>query len=95
MNIFNKKYIRNSDILSTQMDGEVVMMDSKAGLYFNLSSGVGAAIWGLMENAVNVDEIVIAVCKEYNVTPADCRDDIQDFINHLAAHQLVTLVKVV
>ncbi len=39
----------NADLLSTEIDGEMVMMDMDSGRYFNLD-GIGSEIWkGLAE----------------------------------------------
>lgn len=93
MNNVRAKYIRNNEILSTEMDGEVVMMDAEAGTYFNLSSGVGATIWDVLENPADVDQIVAAVCAEYDIQAADCQGDVQEFLEQLSAHKLILLAQ--
>lgn len=90
----NQVFIRNSEILSTDMDGEVVMMDVEQGLYFSLSSGVGATVWSVLENQATVDQIIAAVCLEYETTPDDCRADIEGFVEQLHEKQLVKLTTV-
>jgi hypothetical protein len=84
-------FIRNSEILSTEMDGEVVMMDVDQGFYFSLSSGVGATIWSLLENPVSTAQIIAGVCNEYNTTPDECRTDIEGFVVQLHEKQLISL----
>jgi hypothetical protein len=87
----NQMFIRNPEVLSTDMDGEVVMMDVDQGFYFSLSSGVGAAIWSVLENPSSLDQIIAAVCAEYQTTPDDCRADIEGFVEQLHEKQLVKL----
>jgi hypothetical protein len=87
----NQVFIRNEEILTTNMDGEVVMMDVDQGFYFSLSSGVGASIWAVLERAVSVPEIITAVCVEYDTTPENCREDIEGFVQQLHEKELVRL----
>jgi hypothetical protein len=93
MTITSEKFIRNTEILSTEMDGEVVMMDAEAGSYFNLSKGVGASIWSALENSASLDEIVSAVCSEYEIAREDCIDDVTSFMDQLQQHKLILPVK--
>jgi len=83
------KYIKNQEILSTLMDGEVVMMDADSGSYFNLSSGVGSTVWGLLDNPSSVEDLVVAICSEYKTSPDECRSDVQDFLTQLSQHELI------
>lgn len=84
-----KKYIKNQEILSTLMDGDVVMMDAESGNYFNLSSGVGATIWELLDQPVSVEDLVAAICNEYNTTKEECTPDVQGFLAQLEENQLI------
>lgn len=89
MTQLNQLFIRNSDILTTNMDGEVVMMDVDQGFYFSLSSGVGATIWSVLEKPTTIVQIITKICKKYDTTPEDCGDDIEGFVQELHAKQLV------
>ena len=84
-------FIRNSEILSTEMDGEVVMMDVDQGSYFSLSSGVGATIWSLLESPISTAQIITGVCEVYNTTPNECSKDVEGFVEQLQKQQLVKL----
>jgi hypothetical protein len=91
MHTKNNVFIRNSDILTTNMDGEVVMMDVDQGSYFSLSSGVGATIWSVVETPASLDDIISAVCAQYETTPDECRADIEGFVQQLHDQKLVKL----
>jgi hypothetical protein len=73
------------------MDGEVVMMDVDQGLYFSLSSGVGASIWAVLEAPVSIPKIITTICEEYDTTPENCREDIEGFVQQLHDKELVKL----
>jgi hypothetical protein len=91
MPLLNQVFIRNSEILTTDMDGEIVMMDVDQGLYFSLTSGVGASIWAVLKAPVNITQIITAICTEYDTTPEDCRSDIEGFVQQLHDQKLVKL----
>ena len=74
-----KKYTRKADIITADMDGELVMMDITSGKYYNLGT-TGGAIW--------MDELVDALTDKYDVDRATCKAQAEEFMKTGLEHGL-------
>ncbi|MFV9656116.1 PqqD family peptide modification chaperone [Pseudomonas sp. NY15366] len=74
--------IRSSDLIATEMDGDIVMMHISSGQYFGIS-GVGPRIWALLERPITLDALIATIVNEYIVDEQTCRNDIQAFMQNL------------
>lgn len=83
-------YTRSPDLISTEMDGEVVMMSIEKGSYFGLE-GVGGAIWERMAGPVTLDEIVAALLADFEIEESQCRADTEAFVDELVGNGLVVV----
>lgn len=79
--------LRNPDLIATDMDGDTVMMSMERGEYFGIG-GVGSFVWSLLENPVSLNDIVEAICAEFDVDETTCRGDMEHFIAELRQHGL-------
>ena len=52
----DKQLTRAEGLVSSEIDGEVVMMSVDQGKYFGINS-VGSRIWSLLESPVSVKEM--------------------------------------
>ena len=80
--------VRDPDLIAAEMDGDLVMMSIERGEYFGIG-GVGILAWELLREPTTVDRICAAVCKEFDVDAATCREDLLGFANELLALGLV------
>ncbi len=76
--------------VSTEMDGEAVILSLNSGTYFSLNS-VGARIWELVQSARPVSEIRDAIIDEYEVDPETAERDILALLGALAEHKLINI----
>jgi hypothetical protein len=74
--------------VSTEIDGETVVLELARGTYFGLS-GVGASIWRLLQHPRTVDEISEAIVSEYDVELERCRSDVISLLTELERSGLV------
>ena len=74
---------RNGEILFTDLDDTVVMMDPDKGSYYELDS-VGARIWNLVDIERSVAELCELLLREYDVALESCRDDVLEFLKQAA-----------
>ena len=74
--------------LSTELDGEAVVLDTRSGTYYTLGD-VGAYIWRLLAEARSVDAVVEAVVARYDVTPDECRRDVLELMQELRQTGLI------
>jgi hypothetical protein len=79
---------RNSSMLASSMDDEMVMMSIDQGEYYGLNN-IGARIWHLLENPLSIDDLVKLLTKEFEVSEADCFNDIFPFLESLIEKKIL------
>ena len=79
---------RKSEILSSDMDGETVMMSVENSEYYSLSP-IGTKIWELVENEISFEDLVSKLMKEYSVDIDTCKNDTTEFLKELINKGLV------
>jgi hypothetical protein len=86
-----KRFIRNHETISGQIDDELVMMDIEKGSYFSLNT-VATRIWELLEGPLTIEGLCDLLLKEYDVDLSECRADVKE---HLTKMQELGLVKAI
>ena len=76
------------DQVSSDLGGEVAILDLKAGVYYGLDA-VGARIWSLIQEPRTVNEIRDILLEEYEVEPERCERDLLALLRRLAAEGLI------
>jgi hypothetical protein len=76
------------DQVSSDLGGEVAILDLKAGVYYGLDA-VGARIWSLIQEPRTVNEIRNILLEEYEVEPEHCERDLLALLRRLADEGLV------
>ncbi len=74
---------RNAEIIFTDLDDTVVMMDPDKGNYYEFDS-VGTRIWNLLDVERSVTQVCEVLVREYDVTLKDCRQDVLKFLEQVA-----------
>ncbi len=82
---------RNPELVSTDVDGEKVMMSIENGEYFGLDP-VGSRIWEMIENPIRVESLVNLLVDEFDVTKEQCEIDTLEFLNELADKKLIFII---
>ncbi len=78
----NSRFVRNPDLVSADMDGDLVMMSIENGEYYGIG-GVGSRIWELLEQPVSLGQITETITSEFDVEADRCRADAIDFAKKL------------
>jgi hypothetical protein len=68
--------------VSTSLGHEAVILGADAGEYFGLNE-VGARIWELVQQPVQVAQICAQICAEYEVPPDQCERDVIELLAEL------------
>ncbi len=76
------------DQVSSDLMGEVAILDLKAGVYYGLDD-VGARIWNLIQEPKAVSEIRDTLLQEYDVEADRCERDLLALLQRLADEGLV------
>lgn len=78
----NNVVSRRNDIDTTDLNGEIVMMDLEKGRYFSLN-GVGSRIWEIIESPIEINKIVDCLLEEYDVNRNECEENVLEFLDKL------------
>ncbi len=79
---------RNKHIVSSEIDGETVMMDDSFSRYFGLKE-VGTSIWRLLEEKHSIREICEQLTSEYDVDLEQCLEDVLPFLEELHTKNMI------
>lgn len=82
---------RSSELLSSELDEETVMMDIETGDYYGLNN-VGSRIWAHSENPVSVSELCEKLQGEFEVPADQCQSDVLDFLKELEERKVIQKV---
>ena len=83
---------RNPGAISSDLDGEVVILDMESGKYHGLDT-TGTRIWELLEDQISFNEIVLQLMSEYLVEQEQCATDVKEFIYQMMDSGLVETEK--
>ena len=84
----NAKILRSQEIVSGNMDNEIVMMSIQQGEYYGINP-VGSRIWELLEQPRTAAGICDILAEEYDVPAEECRRDVLEFVGQLFDKKLV------
>jgi hypothetical protein len=76
------------DFISTNMDNEKVLMSIKNNKYYNLGQ-IGGVIWDQINSPVSVADLVTILIEIYDVTYAECKEHVINFLELLAKEGLI------
>lgn len=82
-------FSRKPDLIAAEVDGDQVMMSIEQGEYFGIT-GVGSHVWELLARPISIAEITDIICTKYDVEEAQCRSDMQSFVEELFKLGLVS-----
>ena len=81
---------RCSSIVSSEIDGETVMMDNSFEKYFGMKA-IGTRIWQLLEKETSLQRLCEALVKEFDVSPEQCMEDIIPFLQELSEQDMIKI----
>lgn len=86
----DSQLLRMPGMVSSEMDGDLVMMSIEHGKYFGIS-GVGQRVWELIENPISLRDLVATLLQEFEIDEATCRSDVLGFASSLLEHKVAKL----
>ena len=85
------RLVAAEDLVTSDLDGEIVMLDIESGKYHSLDA-IGSRIWALLETPRSVAQICNLLMREYDVERPHCEADVLAFLNDLAGDRIVRSV---
>ena len=80
----------STEQVSSELSGEVVILNLKAGVYHGLDA-TGARVWELLQQPRKVAEIRDVLLAEYDVEPERCERDLLELLADLAGNGLLEI----
>jgi hypothetical protein len=74
--------------MSTEVGDDVVALQAERGFAYGMEE-VTAAVWRLLQEPHDLDAIVAALTAEYDVSEAQCREEVGALLNRMIAEGLV------
>jgi hypothetical protein len=92
----NPRFIRNHEVVSRQIEGELVIVPIRRGVgdlnsLYTLNP-VGSVLWDLMSDGCTLTEMVRRICDEFEVSAAQARQDIEQFLDSMMDEKLIQSV---
>ncbi len=87
-NLFGLTIHRSQDSISTELDGETVILNIASGVYSGLDN-IGTFIWNFLKEPATIALLRDAILERYEVTEKQCIDDLLVFLNDLADNGLI------
>jgi len=82
-------FVRSGKALSTEVDGEAVLIGIETGRYYGLDA-VGTAIWNRIEQPCRFDALCAGLSEEFEGDPAMIADETRAFLAQLIERELVS-----
>ena len=89
--VFTTTIARSNELITAEVDDELVMMSLEQGEYFGLGA-IGSRIWTLLEQPMTVAALCDRLVTLYAVDAETCQRDTLDFLQELYAAEIVTVV---
>lgn len=80
--------VATKEQVSADLAGESVILNLKSGVYYGLDP-VGATVWGLIQEPKSLSEVRDAILAEYDVTAAQCENDLIALLGQLESEGLI------
>ena len=85
------RVVQSEEILSADLDQEVVLLDAAKGMYYGVD-GVGKRIMGYLADPIAIQQICERIQQHYGVPPEVCHRDTLAFLEQLHAKGIVEIV---
>ena len=80
----------NPDILTSDVEEELLMMDMDSGYYYGLQ-GVGKQIWELIEAPIKVRDVCADLLTRYDIDAETVEREVLAFLRDMQEQALITL----
>ncbi len=84
----NTVFSRNTQLISTDLDDEMVVMDDEKGSFYGLNA-TAKMIYGLLDSPLSLSEIIGLITSQYNVSAEQCEKDIIPFLDTMVTSRLL------
>jgi len=87
----NTTVCRTAGLVSTEVDGETVILSIDEGRYFGINA-IGSRIWALIEPPIRIDDLITALMQEFEIDRPNCTADVLEFIDEMQKQNIVKIL---
>ena len=84
--------INTPQVISENIDGEVVIANLQTGIYYSMQR-VGAEVWPLFENGISGDDLLKTAMETYSGNVSEIETSLGEFVTKLLAERLIIEVR--
>lgn len=84
----NSEVSKNTEIIASKMDNEIVMMSIEKGNYYGLNE-VGAEIWEKLTEPMTVNALCHKLMDEFEVGEDQCQSEVLAYLGKLQDEGLI------
>jgi hypothetical protein len=81
---------RSPNVLTAEVDGEILMMSIERGGYFSLND-VGSDIWRRLDSPCSFAELIDQLAADYQASQATIAADVRAWLGRMVAEDIVRL----
>ena len=78
----------SDDIVSRNLQGEIVLLDLKTGSYYGLDV-MGTIMWDLIQKHKSLEKVHGLLTEEYDIAEVQCTQDLLNFVSTLHDKKLI------
>lgn len=86
--LFDRRFVKPSDVLVQELVGEAVLLHVKRGHYFGLNE-VGRAVWKELMTGIPLRQAYEHLLTEFDVPPEQLQQDLTSLVHDLLSHGLL------
>lgn len=83
-------HANRQDLVETSLEGETVVLHTGKSLIYGLNT-VGSRVWQMIAEPTSVPEICAVLCREFEVDPAECDQQVRSLLEHMLAEGLLAV----
>lgn len=76
------------DVIDSEIDDELVMMNIDTGDYFGLND-VATAVWLKVRETTTYSDLIESLIEEFDVKPEQCETEVNELLTQLNAAKLI------
>jgi hypothetical protein len=79
---------RKKEVLFSNLDDELLAIDSQAGFCYSMNETAGR-IWDMLSSPISVNQICSQLCKEFSVEQSVCQQEVLPLLQSLLEAELI------
>lgn len=86
-----ERYSTQEDVVVCELDDSFAILKLETSEYFKLNA-TGAVVWERISDGAKLDELIEAVCANFDIGPEECRHDVVALVAELEKAGLIVRV---